>query len=63
MPRYHARVTLHLDEFYAPDHGASEQFVEAFISRLADASEQMINEVTWGEVDYDVTHATAPELA
>lgn len=55
MPRYSAQVTLHLDEFYAPDDGASNEFVDAFITKLAQASEQMIVEVTWGEVDYDIT--------
>ena len=63
MPRYHANVTLHLDEFYAPDHGAAQAFIDAFISRMADASERSITEVTWNDVDYNITHATAPELA
>lgn len=63
MPRYHAKVTLHLDELYAPDHGAAEEYVKRLIDRLTQASEEAINPVTWKKADYDLYHATAPELA
>lgn len=63
MPRYNARVTLHLDEFYAPDSGAADEHVKRLIERLTTASEEAINPLTWHKAEHDLTHATMPELA
>ena len=57
MPRYNATVTLYLGELDCPNHGAAEEMVDGFITRLAEASEKAIADVAWGEVDYEIAPA------